>query len=113
MSKDEVKDPALMTAEEQESEAKKGSKPSKAVDMNDIAQFNYRVPGEVETYMPTSKDQPGGDPKKVAKDAEAESDRLHAANKVEEGKVSPNHGMSDPKSQLDTDRENAWSTARD
>ncbi len=87
-------------------------------DQEDLAQFNYRHPGEPETIGTESKEDPDGDDKAATKEADAETKRLkHQSEDAREGSeggegVSPNKGMSDPKSQKEIDDENTHSPAR-
>lgn len=74
-----------------------------------LPQYNYRVPGEPETIAAESKESPDGDPSEAADEAKAELEQKQKAHEVDEGEVSPNHGQSDPQTQLEADAENTWS----
>jgi len=71
---------------------------------NDSPQFNYRYPGEPETVMQESKETPGGQ-RNFPKEGSAPK------TKSEQG-LSEMAGMSEPKSQIEQDIENAWTTRK-
>lgn len=87
---------------------------AKKVDQKDLAQFNYRLPGEPETYAAESREDPLRDTKKVEKRIDEEqklADRQREQER-DDGGLSPYRGMSAPKTQKEVDDENTWSTAR-
>ena len=90
----------------------KKSKGAKNADAGSpLPQFNYKVPGELDTIVPNSKELVDGDPEQVAKDAEEElkTARKRREAEVNDGDVSPYAGMSPPMTQLELDGENTWS----
>lgn len=105
-----LNDPAFKTAEH-DPEDQGDASINKEPHPDGSPQFNYRVPGEPETFGAQSKESPDGDPKAAAKDAKAEAKQKAKARETEKGEVSANAGMSDPKSQLEIDRENAHTGA--
>lgn len=84
----------------------------------DLAQFNYRLPGEPETYGMESKEDPKADLKRrrseIADEEDAAKHRREDSLKAAEGGrgLSPNKGQSDPKTQKEVDDMNTWSEAR-
>lgn len=79
-------------------------KASKAKKVTDLPQFNYREPGEPETLASESKETAGGQ-RKFPKEGSA------PLTKSEQG-LSEMAGMSEEKSQLEIDLENAWTTRK-
>lgn len=80
-------------------------------------QFNYRQPGEPETYAPESKELPeGGKREKAVKDrVSKQQEHLDAQNELNrdpDSGLSPNRGASDPKTQKQIDDMNTWSPGR-
>ena len=86
-------------------------------DPEDTPQFNYRVPGEPETYAPESKELPDGEKRAKAVKSRVEKqqdhlDRQNELNRDPDSGLSPNRGMSDPKTQKQIDDMNTWSPGR-
>jgi hypothetical protein len=92
------------------------AKPPK--DQKDLAQFNYRLPGEAETIGMESREDPNRDTKAVEKRINDEQkvrehQREDSRSSSEGGEgLSPMKGMSEPKTQKEVDDENTWSSAR-
>lgn len=108
-----INDPAFKTAEH---DPKDQGDPAinKEPHPEGSAQFNYRVPGEPETIGSESKETVDGDEKEASKKAEAETKKakkVREAAAPDDTEVSPNKGQSDPKTQLEIDRENAQTGA--
>ena len=93
-------------------------KQAKKAKQEDLAQFNYRLPGEAETYVAESREDPERDTKavkaRIAKEQEqADHQREDALASDDGGEgLSPYKGMSAPKTQKEVDDENTWMSAR-
>lgn len=81
---------------------------------DDTPQFNYRQPGEPETYGMESKEDPDKRRKAVKKSIDAGEERAAKAREadVNETGVSSYKGTSPPMTQKQTDDENTWSPGR-
>lgn len=72
---------------------------------DDLPQFNYRHPGEPETFGTESKEDPDGGQRNFPVEGSAPK------TKTEQG-LSEMAGMSEPKTQKEIDDENTWSGPR-
>lgn len=85
-------------------------------DAEDLPQYNYRHPGEAETMGEEAKEStdPEAD-KQFEKDLKAQEKQIKSQRELSRDPdtgLSPNKGMSDPKTQKETDDENTWSGPR-
>lgn len=91
---------------------------SKKTEQENLPQFNYRLPGEVETLGHQSKEDPNADVDAVRDRIEKEQKRAEhlREDRLEDAEggegLSPNKGMSDPKTQKEIDDINTGSQAR-